>query len=112
MAFDVVVSRRAASKINAAISYIEDLCSNRPYAEQLYRAIERSIIELEQSAGFRIRDQAASELLKQDVYRIKLGKYKLLYVVDDGKKTIVVFSFFHQAQNLETLIRSDFANMN
>ena len=111
MAFDVVISRRAVSRINSAIRYIEDSCDNRAYAKRLYNAIERFITELKTSEGFRIRDQAASNLLGQDVYRIRVGKYKLLYLVNGEAGAVVVFSFLHQAQDLNELAKSDFVNM-
>lgn len=110
MAFDVVISNRAASKINATVNYIEEVCSNRHYAKQLYAAIEKSILDLEVKECFHIRDRAASDLLGQTVYRISLGKYRLLYMVSTTANVVLVFSFFHEAQNLPAIIQSDYAN--
>lgn len=110
MAFDVVVSNRAFYKIKAAIGYISDTCLNWSYARQLYKSVERSIVELETKESFHIRDQEASTVIGQDIYRIKLGKYKLLYRIDREKHVITVFSFLHESQSFGAVILSDFQN--
>ncbi len=110
MVFKVVVSDRVTSKIDATISYIENVCYNRPYAKRLYEAIEESVLGLETKTCFRVRDQEASHLLSQDVFRIKIGKYRLLYTVNDCESVVTVFSFFHEAQDLEPVIVYDFAS--
>lgn len=110
MAFSVVVSKRAAYRIDATISYIENACNNRRYAKRLYEAIEKSILELENKDGFHIRDPEASLLLGQEVNRIKLGRYILLYAINDRENLVTVFSFFHEAQDFTNFIATDFAN--
>ena len=110
MAFNVVVSNRVASKIDATVSYIENVCYNRSYARRLYEIIEESILELETKEHFHIRDQEASHLLLQDVFRISLGKYRLLYTINSHESVVTVFSFFREAQDLETIIVSDFTS--
>lgn len=110
MAFNVVVSNLVLLRINAAIDYIEHVCNNRQYAKRLYDAIQKSILELETKDRFHVRDQEASLLIGRDVNRIKLGRYKLLYVIDNRENVVTVFSFFHEAQNFEKFIASDLAN--
>ncbi len=110
MASKVVVSDRAILKINTTVSYIENVCNNRTYAKRLYEAIEDCILGLETKEGLHIKDQAVSSLLGKDVYRIKLGKYRLLYLIDAEKSTVLVFSFLHEAQDFEAIVLSDLAN--
>ena len=110
MAFKVVVSDRVIFRIESTIHYIENVYSNRQYAKRLYEAIVESVLELEAKDGFHIRDQEASLLLGQDVNRIKIGKYKLLYVINDETCVVTVFSFFHESQSFENIILYDFKN--
>ena len=110
MAFKVVVSDRVIFRIESTIHYIENVCSNRQYAKRPYEAIVESVLKLETKDGFHIRDQEASLLLGQDVNRIKIGKYKLLYVINDETCVVTVFSFFHESQSFENIILYDFKN--
>ncbi len=112
MASKVVVSDRVAFKIEETVHYLENACNNRRYATQFYKAVEESILGLETKEGFHIRDQEVSALIHQDIYRIKLDKYKLLYTVNTNEGIVVVFSFFHESQDFKTIILSDFANVN
>ncbi len=112
MIFDVVVSSRAATEINTTITYFEDVCHNRSYAKTFYEEVKHVILELETKENFHIRDQEMSKLLGRDVYRIRLGRYRLLYQIDRSKGLVTVFSFFHEAQNLEPLVASDYSNQN
>lgn len=110
MAFDVFASDPVIFKIRATINYIEDVCLNPCYAKELYAAIKESIVTLKTKEGFHIRDQNASELIGQDIYRIKLGKYKLLYEIDREKSIITIFTFLHESQDLESILLSDYPN--
>lgn len=110
MAFDILVSTRVQFKISAAISYIEDVCYNRLYAKKLYEVIESSVSELETRDDFHAKDLEVSQELGLDVYRIKLGKHRPLYVIDRPRNSAIVFSFIHEAQDFEKIVALDFAN--
>lgn len=110
MAFDVRLLRNARRSLEDTFDFLHYDCNNRAYAVELYEAVIDSLKRLRVQRGFWIVDHDASELVGETVYRVKIGKYKLLYRIKPEESKILVFAFVHEAQELGSGVLLSFRN--
>ena len=108
MAFDVRITGYARHRINETIDFIQYVCNNKEYAASLLEAISRVLEDLKTQERFRIVDHAISDFVGETVYRIRIGKYKLVYRVIPEKDTVLVFMFMHESQSLSSAAVASF----
>lgn len=112
MAFDVVVTSSATRRLKDTINYLRFVCCNYGYAKSLFNEVEVAKRELEAKNGFHIVDHTISDFVGETVYRIKLGRYKLVYRIDEVNSHYVVFLFIHESQPLDVSVMRDFESAN
>ena len=112
MAFDVRMTAYARHRLTETIGYIQYVCGNAPYAASLLNAIQDALKDLETQEHFRIVDHDISDLVGEAVYRIKIGKYKLVYRVKPKENVILVFLFMHESQSPDNSIFASFEGKN
>ncbi len=100
MAFDVRMTGYARHRLSETVSFIQHVCGNASYATSLLNATREVLENLKTQEGFRIVDHDISDLVGEIVYRVKIGKYKLVYRVKSEQNTILVFLFMHESQPL------------
>ena len=101
MVFDVRMTDYARHRLNETIDYIQYVCNNGPYAATLLSAVSGALEKLKTQEHFRIVDHAASELVGETVYRVQIGKYRLIYRVKPEENQILVFAFMHESRPLD-----------
>ncbi len=101
MAFDVRMTNYARCRLSETINFIQYVCSNESYATTLLNTIRKVVENLKTQERFRIVDQDISELIGETVYRIKIGKYRLVYRIKPEYDLILIFLFMHESQPLD-----------
>jgi len=61
-----------------------------PHLEQLVQAI--------QALATNPRPTGCKKLSESDAYRIRKGTYRVIYVVDDGKRTVEIYKIGHRRE--------------
>ena len=100
MAFDVRMTGYARHRLSETVSFIQHVCGNALYATKLLNATRDVVEQLKTQEGFRIVDHDISDLVGEVVYRVRIGKYKLVYRVKPEQKAILIFLFMHESQPL------------
>ena len=75
MAYAVILRRAAEKELNRL-------------PEKIHQRITRKLLELENGP----RPHGAQKLQGHDGYRIRIGDYRVLYLIDDEAKTVEIFA--------------------
>ena len=111
MAYDVLLSKRAEARLDRSIAYITDVLCSPAAARRLIDSFDLALDSLKTNPPFFVVDKQTSEDLGRIVYRKKLGKYRLLFCVDEAKQQVLVFSFVHELQDAREFVRQDYADI-
>lgn len=111
MAYDVVLSKRAEARLDCSIAYITDVLCSPAAARRLIDSFDLALDSLKTNPSFFVVDKQTSEDLGRIVYRNKLGKYRLLFCIDEAKQQVLVFSFVHELQDAREFVRQDYADI-
>lgn len=112
MAFDVVLANSAARRLDETANFLQYVCCNSEFATALLVGVKTSIIKLGAKEGFHIVDHTVSDFVGETVYRIKLGRYKIVYKIDEPNNRYIVFLFMHESQDLDVSVIRDFESTN
>jgi mRNA interferase RelE/StbE len=61
---------------------------------EVYRRISRRLLSLEENP----RPPGSKKLSVREEYRLRSGDYRILYTVDDEKRTVTVFAIGHRRE--------------
>ena len=81
MAYAVILRRAAEKELNRL-------------PEKVHQRIARKLLELENGPG----PHGAQKLQGHDGYRIRIGDYRVLYLIDDGVKTVELLAVGHRRE--------------
>jgi mRNA interferase RelE/StbE len=81
MAYAVILRRAAEKELNRL-------------PEKMHQRIARKLLELESSP----RSHGTQKLQGHDGYRIRIGDYRVLYLVNDEAKTVEVLAVGHRRE--------------
>ena len=81
MSYEVVLKRSAEHELDA-------------FRGSLFERIKRKLLSLESNP----RPIGAQKLHGQNVYRIRVGDYRILYVIDDAGKRVEVIGIAHRRE--------------
>ncbi len=110
MGFEVRLSEAALRRLDDSIAYISGVLCQPGSARHLYAAVLGFINELESNPRFLIVDHEASALTGDQIYRKKIGGYRLLFYKDDAAREFVIFTFMHELQNTQAFLMEDYAD--
>jgi mRNA interferase RelE/StbE len=79
MAYSVILKRSAERELDRLPA-------------QLHDRITRKLLELESNP----RPHGIQKLLGQDRYRIRIGDYRVLYIIDDRARTVEIVAVGHR----------------
>ena len=79
MAYTVILKRSAETELDRLPA-------------QLHERISQKLLRLEDTP----RPQGVQKLQGQDRYRIRIGEYRVLYVIDDRAKTVEIVAIGHR----------------
>lgn len=108
MGFEVRFSETARRRLEDSIAYTSGVLCQPGSARHLYEAVSVFIDELESNPHFLIVDHEASALTGDQVYRKKIGGYRLLFYKDEAAREFVIFSFMHDLQDARAFLMDDY----
>ena len=112
MAFEVVFTTDAAERLEKTANYLQYTCQSPKLASELYDCVSAEIVKLRTKTGFHIVDHVVSDFVGETVYRVRMGRYKIVYKIDESSNRYVVFLFMHESQNLDVSVMRDFESTN
>ena len=103
MAYKVVETRRARRALEQIIRYLVQELKEPQAAERLLDEIQRCYAQLAQMPRM-FQKCLAPSLSAQGCRRAVVGKYIVLYKVDEGKKEVRVLFIVHGSREYERLL--------
>jgi mRNA interferase RelE/StbE len=62
--------------------------------QSIHNRVSDRILALEENP----RPPGCKKLHGQEAYRVRIGDYRVLYTIDDARKTVVVYSVSHRRE--------------
>ena len=111
MVYDVILSKKAEARLSHAVGYIADVLCSPAAAKRLLASFDFIIDSLKTSPSFAVVAKEPSRTLGRTVYQKKIGKYKVLFCIDEARQQVIVFSFFHELQDERSIVRQDYSEI-
>lgn len=110
MGFKVRITEAARRGLDDSIAYVGGVLCQPVSARHLFESVLSLIEELESNPRFLIVDHEASALTGDQIYRARVGRYRILFYKDDVAREFVIFSFMHELQNAQAFLMEDYGD--
>lgn len=108
MGYSVRVTSPVRERLMSTVDYLVTVECEPRYAQRLLDGVEAMVNSFKRNALFPVIDIRASEIVGQRVYKRKIDSYKLLYLIDEDKEKILIFSFINDRQDDRNIVSADY----